>query len=522
MKVELWPIDRPRPYGKNPRKITQKAIEKVAASIREFGFRQPLVCDPKDTIIVGHKRLLGAQKLGLSKVPVTIAHDLSPAQIKAYRLADNRTADETDWDDDLLADELADLDAMGWDLGLTGFDPIEISALRDPGSDPAATLAERFLVAPFSVLNAREGWWQERKAAWLALGIESELGRGGNLLRMSDTILDPDGSKGIRANLTGGPGAKTLGAIPRNSAAALSHARRDQTTRRAAPKPPAIPEPQWLTPCLSDASGIWLKRDDLFEHAGAIGGKARACAAIAEADPKPAGLITAGSRASPQINIVAQIAKFLSIPCRAHCPQGPLSPELEAARAAGAEIIQHPAGYNNVIVARAREDAQAHPNWREIPFGMECPEAIAMTAAQCENLPREAKRLIIPIGSGMSAAGILWGLKHFDIQIPILGIQCGADPIKRLNRWAPQDWRDRMTIIKPPEDYHAEVDAAINGVALDRHYEAKAARYVEPGDILWIVGIRSTQGEATSAFQARGLAAGSPRRPDHPPRPAGP
>jgi hypothetical protein len=384
---------------------------------------------------------------------------------------------------------------MGWDLNLTGFDPIEISALRDPGSDPAATLAERFLVAPFSVLNAREGWWQARKAAWLALGIESELGRGGNLLRMSDTILDPDGSKGIR------------------------DARRPAAPRAAAP--PAIAAPQWLTPCLSAPYGIWLKRDDLFEHAGAIGGKARACAAIAQAAPPPKGLITAGSRASPQINIVAQIAKFLSIPCRAHCPQGPLSPELEAAKAAGAEIIQHPAGYNAVIIARAREDAQANPGWREVPFGMECPEAIALTAAQCENLPREAKRLIIPIGSGMSAAGILWGLKHFDIQISALGIQCGADPIKRLDRWAPQDWRDHMTIIKPPEDYHAEVDAAINGVALDRHYEAKAARYAEPGDILWIVGIRSTQAQA-SAFQTRGLAAGSPRRPDHPPRPAGP
>jgi hypothetical protein len=490
MKVELWPIDRPRPYGKNPRKITQKAIDKVAASIREFGFRQPLVVDPKDTIIVGHKRLLGAQKLGLSRVPVTIAHDLSAAQIKAYRIADNRTADETDWDDDLLADELADLDAMGWDLGLTGFDPIEISALRDPGSDPAATLAERFLVAPFSVLNAREGWWQERKAAWLALGIESELGRGGNLLRMSDTILEPNPAK--------------------------------RAARRAA-APPAIAAPQWLTPCLSAPSGIWLKRDDLFEFAGAIGGKARACAAIAQAAPKPAGLITAGSRASPQINIVAQIAKFLTIPCRAHCPEGPLSPELEAAREAGAEIIQHPAGYNNVIIARARQDAQAHPGWREIPFGMECPEAIAETAAQCENLPREAKRLVIPIGSGMSAAGILWGLRHFDIKIPALGIQCGADPIKRLDKWAPPDWRDRIAIIKPPEDYHAEVDAAINGVALDRHYEAKAARYLQPGDCLWIVGIRSTQTQdATSAHQPRGLAAGSPPNPDLAPRPAGP
>jgi hypothetical protein len=507
MKVELWPIDRPRPYGKNPRKITQKAIDKVAASIREFGFRQPLVVDPKDTIIVGHKRLLGAQKLGLSRVPVTIAHDLSAAQIKAYRLADNRTADETDWDDDLLADELADLADMGWDLGLTGFDPIEISALRDPGSDPAATLAERFLVPPFSVLNAREGWWQERKAAWIGLGIESELGRGGNLLRMSDTILDPDGSKGLRRELgaTKQGGGKRIKIIP-----------------RAAPKPPAIAAPQWLTPCLSDSSGIWLKRDDLFEFAGAIGGKARACAAIAQAAPKPAGLITAGSRASPQINITAQIAKFLTIPCRAHCPQGPLSPELEAAQAAGAEIIQHPAGYNAVIIARARDDAKSNPNWREIPFGMECPEAIAQTAAQAENLPKEAKRLIIPIGSGMSAAGILWGLRHFDIRIPILGIQCGADPIKRLDKWAPPDWRDHITIIKPPEDYHAGVDAAINGVALDRHYEAKAARYAEPGDILWIVGIRSTQGEATSAHQTRGLAAGSPPNPDLAPRPAGP
>jgi len=477
MKVELWPIERPKPYDKNPRKITERAIDKVAASIREFGFRQPLVCDAKDTVIVGHKRLLGAKKLGLSRVPVTVAADLSPAQIKAYRLADNRTADETEWDDDLLSQELADLDSMGWDLGLTGFDPIEISALRDPAGDPRETLAERFLVAPFSVLNAREGWWQARKAAWIALGIESELGRGGNLLRMSDTILDPDGALGINPRARAAPAAA-------------------------------------LTPCEPAIHGgepIWLKRDDLFEFGGAIGGKARACAAIAQAAPPPKGLITAGSRASPQINIVAQIAKHLGIPCRAHCPQGELSPELRAARAAGAEIVQHPGGRNSVMTARARADAAARPGWREIPFGMEHPAAIAQTAAQCANLPHAATRLVVPIGSGMTLAGILAGMQRFGFGFPILGIQCGADPARRLDRWAPPGWRAIVTIAKPPEDYHAECRAKAAGVELDWHYEAKCARFLKPGDCLWIVGIRATQAPrlAAGAAQEAHLAPGA-------------
>lgn len=129
MQIELWPIDRPKPYEKNPRKITDKAIEKLAASIKQFGFKQPIVCDSNDVIIVGHTRLQGAKKAGLKEVPVVVATDLTPAQVKAYRLADNRVAQETSWLDDLLADELKELDELGFDLSDTGFNIPELNRL---------------------------------------------------------------------------------------------------------------------------------------------------------------------------------------------------------------------------------------------------------------------------------------------------------------------------------------------------------------------------------------------------------
>lgn len=189
MKVEDWPIWRPKPYDKNPRKIGEKSISKVAESIRAFGFRQPIVCDKHDVIIVGHTRYLAAQRLGMANVPVLVAADLSPAAARAYRLADNRTGEESAWDDELLFAELAGLAEEGFNVELTGFDEIEISALGGTTEAEAReTLAARFMVPPFSVLNAREGWWQDRKRAWLALGIESELGRGGNLLDMSASV----------------------------------------------------------------------------------------------------------------------------------------------------------------------------------------------------------------------------------------------------------------------------------------------------------------------------------------------
>ena len=108
MKIELWPIDKPIPYARKARKIPQSAIDKVAASIPEFGWQQPIVVDVDGIVVVGHVRLLAAKQLGEKKVPVHVAIGLTPGQIKAFRLMDNRSHDETSWDLELLGPELTD------------------------------------------------------------------------------------------------------------------------------------------------------------------------------------------------------------------------------------------------------------------------------------------------------------------------------------------------------------------------------------------------------------------------------
>lgn len=259
---------------------------------------------------------------------------------------------------------------------------------------------------------------------------------------------------------------------------------------------PRQPEPDDNTPDLTPIErhgDVWLKRDDLWAIAGVAGGKVRTCWALAQAvkDRPGAGLVTAGSRASPQVNIVAHIAARLGVGCRAHTPTGKLSPEVAAAQRAGAEIIQHKAGYNNVIVARARDDAAAL-GWVEIPFGMECEEAVRQTSAQIAPLPDGVKRLVVPVGSGMSLAGILTGLARASIDVPVLGVVVGADPIKRLDRYAPPHWRDLAKLVPAGVDYHEAVAVDVGGVLLDPHYEAKCVLFLEPGDMLWLVGIRAT------------------------------
>jgi len=132
MLVELRPITDIRPYANNPR-LNDDAVDAVAASIRQFGFRQPIVVDAEGVIIVGHTRYKAALKLGLEKVPVHVATDLTPEQIKAYRIADNKTAELAEWNYELLPIELGELRACNFDLGLLGFDQEELAKLLDPG-----------------------------------------------------------------------------------------------------------------------------------------------------------------------------------------------------------------------------------------------------------------------------------------------------------------------------------------------------------------------------------------------------
>ena len=132
---ETWPIDRCIEYARNPRK-NDHAVDKVAAAIREFGFRVPICAKSDGTVVDGHLRLKAAKKLGLAEVPVILADDLSDAQIKAFRLSVNKVAELADWDNDLLALEFDELREMGFDLTLTGFEPDEIGGLDTPNFAP--------------------------------------------------------------------------------------------------------------------------------------------------------------------------------------------------------------------------------------------------------------------------------------------------------------------------------------------------------------------------------------------------
>jgi DNA modification methylase len=132
MQIELRPIDSVRPYEQNPR-VNDPAVDAVASSIRQFGIRQPLVVDEQGIIIVGHTRYKAARVLGVEQVPVHVAKDLTPEQVKAYRLADNKTGELSEWDYDLLPIELAELRNLDYDLATLGFNEEELGKLLGPG-----------------------------------------------------------------------------------------------------------------------------------------------------------------------------------------------------------------------------------------------------------------------------------------------------------------------------------------------------------------------------------------------------
>jgi len=135
--VELWGIARLHPYCRNPRKNDQ-AVDRMIASIREFGFKVPILARSNGEVVDGHLRLKAAQELGLTDLPVILCDEWTEAQVKAFRLMVNRSATWADWDTELLAIEIKELQAMDFDLTLTGFDPPEIDEFLLGGEvDPA-------------------------------------------------------------------------------------------------------------------------------------------------------------------------------------------------------------------------------------------------------------------------------------------------------------------------------------------------------------------------------------------------
>ena len=213
MKITNKKVTELIPYVNNSRTHSDEQVAQIAASIKEFGWTNPILVDGSNGIIAGHGRLLAARKLGQTEVPTIELSDLTETQKKAYIIADNRLALSAGWDNEMLTLELNDLLADGFALEMLGFDADELSDLLDDkdGTEPKGNgnLSDRFLIPPFSVLNAREGFWQDRKRAWIALGIKSEIGRGGAQAprhthhQSPETVTDPSTMAAQQASQNG-------------------------------------------------------------------------------------------------------------------------------------------------------------------------------------------------------------------------------------------------------------------------------------------------------------------------------
>lgn len=182
-EIRLVPITEIEP---DPRALRDhgETIEQVKSSLQRYGFAKPIVVY-KGRVVAGHALYEAATQLGLAEVPVYTPKrldgtDWSDLDAREYRIVDNQVGQQTQWVLPELRVEIGELKKLGTDLNSLGFDKIDITAImRDHQvHSKAGALAEKFGVPPVSVLNAREGWWRERKQAWTSLGIKSELGRG--------------------------------------------------------------------------------------------------------------------------------------------------------------------------------------------------------------------------------------------------------------------------------------------------------------------------------------------------------
>lgn len=210
--IEFRPRDQLVKDPRNARTHTPEQTEMIANSIRRFGWTSPMLVD--DVIRAGNCRYdaagliydagediylapgkeRGGQKIPFGTVPVLDCTGWTDEEREAYGLADNQLALLAGWDVGQLRESLDALSQTDFPLDIIGFDQAALEALAAAGQPPPEKvdrpgLSDEFLIAPFTVLNAREGWWQNRKRQWVGLGIESELGRGDNLIKRSLTDM---------------------------------------------------------------------------------------------------------------------------------------------------------------------------------------------------------------------------------------------------------------------------------------------------------------------------------------------
>lgn len=179
--LKLFALDEIKPYSKNAKKHPQKQLLQIARSLEEFGWQQPIVVDKNGVIIVGHGRYEAYKKYREElklKAPRIETSALTPSQAKAYRIADNKL-NESDWDNEILIEELKSLEKKMFEL--TGFEE-DFLEEAESVEDIKNSLKEEFIIPPFSIWDTRQGYWQDRKRRWLQLYGDSRDGRDDNLL----------------------------------------------------------------------------------------------------------------------------------------------------------------------------------------------------------------------------------------------------------------------------------------------------------------------------------------------------
>lgn len=550
--VEYVPLNQLQEYHRNAHRGN---IARIRSSLRDHSQYKPVVVNRGtltnrvNEVLCGNHTLLAADAERWDELGVVFV-DVDDDEAARINLIDNpRAGHEEDlgYDERILLEALAalpSLDGTGYDQGdMTSLEHAikameEAAAAAAGGGEGRKSLAERFGVPPFTLLDARQGYWQDRKRAWTALGMNSELGREGGLLggfanaKMTDDLYRGRPVTGDQTGWKSGtsifdpvlcellirwysvPGARVLDPFAGGSVRGLVSYRlgrsytgidlsaeqvtanetqlADWDARGLCAPALAGPEPVVgnLTP-VEEHGGFLVKRDDAWTRNGASGAKSRVMFALAGGAE---GLITAGARRSPQIERAALVAHALGVPCRVHVPAGADTDEIRVCRSVGAEVVKHPAGRLSVLRARFRKDSEANPGWLAVPFGMGVDAYADDVAGQVANLPEGVSRVVVPCGSGMTTAGVLRGLDDYGrSDVPVVAVTVGHAPEEYLDQFAPANWRDRVTLVTAAGDFDDDApDTMLGGLALDPMYEAKCLPFLEDGDLLWCCGIRSS------------------------------
>lgn len=256
-----------------------------------------------------------------------------------------------------------------------------------------------------------------------------------------------------------------------------------------------------LTP-IEKIENIFVKRDDTFNIAGVKGGKVRSAYMLIQQGVEQGfrEFVTAGSRFSPQCEIVSYLCQYLNLKCNLFMPRGESTSVIEHIENNSlSELHRTKVGYNNVICSYAKAFAIEN-NFCYIPFGMECEENIEITKHQVANISNEVKRIVMPCGSGMSMISVITGLNYYKMfDKEVVGISVGKDPIKNFKKYLPvyfgalynNTQKVKYTILKSELPYEKKAaNYRLGDLELDRIYEAKCLPYLQKGDLLWVVGKR--------------------------------